>query len=434
MKKIILAFIFLINYPLTAQEVTVPDPVFMDVLLNELVIDQDFDGFPDSPVDFNQDGIIDQQEVGMTINLHLVGYDIQSFEGIDQFPSILELFITNNNFSAIDMSGLLSLREVSLSSSQPIDEVIFPNTGSLKIIHLTNNGLPSVDVSMLPNLERLWLSGNNLSELDITQNTQLLRLMVYDNNITEIDLSQNVNITHIHMGNNNLSAIDISQNSSLISISVYDNPLTEIDVTQNQNLKGLTISDTEITSVDLSQNPELMQFVSENTPLEGTLDLSNNPEFLGMQVKNTYLTAIDIQNGNNHNINTATLNAYEITVINNPNLQCLQVDDEAYVTQMINEGLWEVDPEVIISENCNLSTLNPDLLEVAYYPNPTNGWLYINSGSVVIEQLTLLDASGKQLDVSLQNNRVDLSKLSPGIYFLRLKTNKGHLVEKVIRY
>ncbi|WP_339609602.1 T9SS type A sorting domain-containing protein [uncultured Planktosalinus sp.] len=431
MKKIILAFIFLINYPVTAQEVTVPDPVFMDVLLNELVIDQDFDGFPDSPVDFNQDGIIDQQEVGMTINLHLVGYDIQSFEDIEQFPSILDLFITNNNFSAIDMSGLLSLREVSLSSSQPIDEVIFPNTGSLKEIRLINNGLPSVDVSMLPNLERLWLSGNNLSELDITQNTQLLRLMVYDNNITEIDLSQNVNLTHINLNYNNLSTIDISQNSSLISIQVSDNPLTEIDVTQNQNLRTIFISDTEITGIELSQNSGLLQFFSENTPLEGTLDLSNNPEFLSMRVNNTNLTAIDIQNGNNHNINT--LNIYEITVLNNPNLQCLQVDDEAYATQMINEGLWDVDPEVIISENCNLSTLNPDLLEVAYYPNPTNGWLYINSGSAVIEQLTLLDASGKQLDVSLQNNRIDLSKLSPGIYFLRLKTNKGHLVEKVIR-
>ncbi|WP_188438665.1 T9SS type A sorting domain-containing protein [Planktosalinus lacus] len=431
MKYLIFVSILLINYPVTAQEVTVPDPVFMDVLLNELVIDQDFDGFPDSPVDFNQDGIIDQQEVGMTLNLHLVGYDIQSFEGIDQFPSILELFITNNNFSAIDMSGLLSLREVSLSSSQPIDEVIFPNTETLKEIKIINGELPAMDVSMLPNLEVLLIGGNNLSELDLTQNTQLLRIWGDNNNLSEIDLSQNVNLTHLSLDQNNLSTIDVSQNSSLISILVTDNPLTEIDVAQNQNLKGLTISGTEITNVELSQNPELMQFVSENTPLEGTLDLSNNPEFLSMRVNNTNLTTIDIQNGNNHNINT--LNIYEITVLNNPNLQCLQVDDEAYATQMINEGLWEVDPEVIISENCNLSTLNPDLLEVAYYPNPTNGWLYINSGSVVIEQLTLLDASGKQLDVSLQNNRVDLSKLSPGVYFLRLKTNKGHLVEKVIR-
>lgn len=68
------------------------------------------------------------------------------------------------------------------------------------------------------------------------------------------------------------------------------------------------------------------------------------------------------------------------------------------------------------------------------YPNPTNGFVYINSKG--ISELVLTDVSGRVISIqneSQANFEIDLSNEKPGIYLLHLKTKEGQQVVKLIR-
>jgi hypothetical protein len=66
------------------------------------------------------------------------------------------------------------------------------------------------------------------------------------------------------------------------------------------------------------------------------------------------------------------------------------------------------------------------------YPNPTNGKLYIESGGLQIEKVEIFDITGRTVFTSYETT-IDLSQLSPGTYFVKLKTDRGELTKKVIK-
>jgi hypothetical protein len=72
---------------------------------------------------------------------------------------------------------------------------------------------------------------------------------------------------------------------------------------------------------------------------------------------------------------------------------------------------------------------------VKVYPNPTNSIVNITS-DFIIESIELYDIQGRILFTSMENNNqsiLDISSKSKGIYFLKIKTENGSKVEKVIK-
>ena len=60
--------------------------------------------------------------------------------------------------------------------------------------------------------------------------------------------------------------------------------------------------------------------------------------------------------------------------------------------------------------------------DIQLYPNPTNGWFYISSGSTDIEVVQVTDILGKTvyLDENISNTQteIDLSRNENGIYLI----------------
>jgi len=84
------------------------------------------------------------------------------------------------------------------------------------------------------------------------------------------------------------------------------------------------------------------------------------------------LVSLKLTNGNNANLDVTSSD-----FTNNPNLTCIEVDDEAYA-----DANWDdiKDASASYSENCN-SSLNTDNLfatTVSISPNPTTTSLTIN--------------------------------------------------------
>jgi Leucine-rich repeat (LRR) protein len=69
---------------------------------------------------------------------------------------------------------------------------------------------------------------------------------------------------------------------------------------------------------------------------------------------------------------------------------------------------------------------------VSVYPNPSNGIVHVNTESEV-HSLELFDVQGRLLQISRNTKSIDLSQRSNGLYFLRIKTDRGAKVEKLIR-
>ena len=296
-------------------------------------------------------------------------------------------------------------------------------TGSIFASSLNITDLTGIEA--FTSLNELWCGSNLFTSLDLSQNTALTKLVTsYSYNLNTIDLSQNLNLTFLGLeGNTSLSSIDISHNTALVTLRIDETDINTLDVSQNINLEQLSCNYCSIGTLDLSQNTSLEIFENYLNSSITTLDLSNN----------TNLTSIDCSN--NTNLNTLNLKnistSANLGATDNPNLTCIEVDDVAAAT-----SAWtNIDATASFSLDCNsLSKNNYELAEnISIYPNPATSRIYINSNEV-IESIAIIDVFGKTIERSLTfKNGINISKLSKGIYFLQINTNKGLAIKKIIK-
>ena len=164
--------------------------------------------------------------------------------------------------------------------------------------------LNAINVNFLPSLLSLNIDTNNVTVLDITKNTNLTGLRFESNDISILDVTQHINLTDLLIARNNISVLDVTQNINLTGLSCFSNNISVLDVTQNTNLTALDCGDNPFSVLDLSQNTALSFFKC---------------------IGNT-LTSLNFKNGNNTNILT-------FNITNNPDLECVLVDDVAYANE-----------------------------------------------------------------------------------------------------
>ena len=70
---------------------------------------------------------------------------------------------------------------------------------------------------------------------------------------------------------------------------------------------------------------------------------------------------------------------------------------------------------------------------LAIYPNPVKDELTIESGDLTINSVEICDITGKTIQQFNGGTTINVSQLSSGIYFVKIKTDKGDLTKKVIK-
>lgn len=87
------------------------------------------------------------------------------------------------------------------------------------------------------------------------------------------------------------------------------------------------------------------------------------------------------------------------------------------------------------SEEIVLATEENELSKVKVYPNPSSDIVNV----FIPDHLKILgsgiyDMTGKKMDnVQLENNKIDISGFSKGVYLLKVETSKGNFTKKIIR-
>jgi hypothetical protein len=107
---------------------------------------------------------------------------------------------------------------------------------------------------------------------------------------------------------------------------------------------------------------------------------------------------------------------------------------EIYFTTIPDIGSPTIHVEMTVDEGIYIDESDEDIIKIDVFPNPFKDKLFIQS-PLPISQLELLSLSGKQILIEKPlENLFDLNtpQLDPGLYFLKLETIKGIIIEKVI--
>lgn len=145
---------------------------------------------------------------------------------------------------------------------------------------------------------------------------------------------------------------------------------------------------------------------------------------------NPDLTSINLKNGNNENI-------YYLVINDNPNLVYLQVDDPAGVIAGVDPPYdnWTISGNPLISENCYLGLEEFLEFSISIYPNPTNDIIQIESNSFI--EIAFIQINSLLGELVMGHGRdthqLDVSKLSSGVYILKVNTSSGEFTKKLVK-
>ncbi len=279
------------------------------------------------------------------------------------------------------------------------------------------------------------IEGNKVSEIDL-----------YHNNLTGIIPPEIGNLIHLKsliFWDNNLTGIvpvELGNCTNLKTLSLEVNALTGTIPVQLSNctlMDGFFINGNQF-SGELpdfySSWQNLRHFViglydsESNYGITGTIDLSNNSNLKVCWVSNTNISKLNIQNGNNINIYRRSFRAK-----NNPSLNCVLVDDVNYSTT----NWLDIDNTATFVANqteCNILDVN-DLIydqNIIVYPNPANDLIYVEiKDDQQLKSIQIISLLGKEI-LNTTSLKIDASRLSKGLYFILINTDKTTYNKKIL--
>jgi hypothetical protein len=264
-----------------------------------------------------------------------------------------QVYIPDANFKAY-LVGNTAINTNGDTEIQLTEATVF--SGSIICTNMGISDLTGIEAFIA--LDTLGCVLNQLTNLDLSQNTALTCLYCSNNQLTTLDVSNNTALTDLGCNSNQLTSLDVYSNTALDILECRSNQLTTLVV--NNNLRLLYCDNNLLTNLDVSQCLYLEQLRSGFNKLT-SLDLSPNIS-LGdeLYLSNNELTSLNIKNGLNHMIVDN-----QFTTVNNPNLYCIEVDDDSY-----SNATWQnIDSQHYFSTNCSGTdiqehTTNKELLKV----------------------------------------------------------------------
>ncbi len=298
---------------------------------------------------------------------------------------------------------------------------------SITGLNLANGTFSSIDLSKYPDLASLDLTGNtNLASLNASSLAALKTLIAKGNTaLTQLLLSGSTGMTDLTTVDCPLlGTIDLSDLDKLITLIAKGNSLLSSLTLPGQTPPSLKSG---VTNKSAAVNTSLVTVDLQNNGLSGSLDLSNYSALTTIKVNGNSLTGLNVKNGNNANVPTANFDA------RNNNLTNIVVDNVSYA----NSNWTNIDSGVTFTTDATLG-LDDNLLatKINIFPNPTNGVLNISVPSgYAVDNISVFDVTGKRVKyTNAFVKSLDLSNLSKGFYILKIKTNKGLLSKKVLKY
>lgn len=196
------------------------------------------------------------------------------------------------------INALAELEELWLTSNdKAAAELELSDKTAMKNLFLRGNYFELPDVSVMPNLERLYLFRKNIAgDLDLSNNWKLSTLYLKSTAITSIDLEGNSVLDWVEIINSNVTELDFSTRT----LAIF-----KTDILKNKKLKKVTIGDQprlielncrdnpRLKTIDIGSAPKLRQFVCRDNALT-SLDVSGCKNLVYLSCLNNQLKELDV--------------------------------------------------------------------------------------------------------------------------------------------
>jgi len=479
MKLIILTFLavfLLLDSPSNAQTTSIPDSNFEQSLIDQGI---DSDGV--------LNGKVLTSDVTSITYLDVSGNDIIQLTGIQDFINLTELHCQENLLNSLTLVTNTKMEVLNCSENQ-LPSLSLKDLTKLRVLKCSFNKISEINLSGNELLEEFYCDHNSLSTLNLKNNLELiylncssnqfdvlnitfnwkLKYLDFSSNLLEyIDLSNGIKLEYMDGSNNPLTSVFLNNMTELQMIHLNENKaLTDIDFSHNYNLETIVCHDNEsLTNIKLSaavalkyldcSNNSLTELQTVYNPLLENLycqknqikelDLSQNMNLAFLKCNDNQLEFLDLKNGSNHLMTGGETN-YDgqwiyldgLDATNNPALVCIQVDNEFDA----NLGhppydTWMKDESTSYSENCEVNLgIEEQLLNdsIQIFPNPAQNMINVSSDNQQVEKIIIYSVLGRSIaEYNSQFDQISLNTFSPGIYLMRIHSDKGVVVKRFIK-
>jgi hypothetical protein len=323
------------------------------------------------------------------------------------FDDVLDNYVLTANISSIENLNLDNEENYTFPGFDVIYNYI-PYEISGAIYDLTG-------IQDFTSLVSLDVGFNRISSLDLSNNFSLAYLdCEYNDILSELILpSSGPNGSESPLGFiygriNAISSIDLTNSPNLHTAYFQRNLIPQINVQLNPLLETLIISRNSFTEINVCYNPLLFMFMFDNNNIS-ELDISNNPLITYLYGHNTLLSCVRVSD------------------LDNPYLD----DPYIYPYYWFDEGV-EFSLDCGFVNQCEpLNLFENEATNFSIYPNPTTQFL--NISSLILDAVTIYNIVGKELIKVSNQNRIDVSSLSKGIYIIKVSDGINTSTKKFIK-
>ena len=181
---------------------------------------------------------------------------------------LFNLFATGNKIQQIDLSSCVRLREFTINYLQNID---LQANSRLRKLHVSGS-FSAIDLSGLSELVELSVGSINLESVDLSNLSELKSLGV-SGGVNQIDLNGLSKLERIDFGFSNISQIDFSPCPGLKNIRAVNSKLTNLDISMCPVAETLDVNgSTNLVSINIKNGssfidlPAWYSFIIWNTP------------------------------------------------------------------------------------------------------------------------------------------------------------------------
>lgn len=305
MKRILFYLSLIIPGIVSAQNVTIPDSSFKQMLLdaetyNYTAVNSSGNGMA---IDVNNDNEIQVSEANAVWELNLgSNYTIASLEGIASFVNLRKLTVVSPPLTTLDVSMLTHLEELNCGHAG-LTLLNISGLLNLKKLDCSFCHLTSLDLSGLTSLEEVNCGTNynsiatpvtNLTSLNVSGLVNLKTLRCDSNQISVLDLAGMSHLEVLSCMFNEIAVLDVSSLASLKSINAqYNNIATNLDFSNDPNLETVFISENQIPSIQIADKANLSTLYCDENQI-GVLYLGAMPSLISLVCTENNLTSIDV--------------------------------------------------------------------------------------------------------------------------------------------
>lgn len=401
---------------------------------------------------------------GSTIAIGGIGNDINGFES--GYVKIFKLINNTWNQIGSDIYG----EAFSNFSGWSVDLSGDGNIVAISAIFNSDNGNQSGHVRVFENINNSWTQiGNDIdgensgdffgSSISISDNGNIIAIGALYNDGNGFDsghvrVFENINNIWTQIGNdidgeysgdNFGRSVSISNNGDILVVGAPINTENQIDsghariyininsiwTKVGDDIDGEYSEDFFGNSVSISGDGELVAISAPNN--DQYAQDSGYVRIFSIASELALLEVIDDINGNNNGVNITAEQLNKIIGVSGA------IEGVNYTTALNNGTYGDVNnpttteiQNIINQVNNSLSNLYFEKEELNIYPNPSSSNINIKlSNDSRIKKVTIYNNLGQSV---IEDNRakIDISRLSKGLYFLTIETNKGKYLKQFI--